>query len=90
MESGGSDKLQASIENLSPEEHRRIVQWFRLREQRRWDEQMDANSAAGKLDFFFDEAESEGPPSRVTVWIGTNADHDRLVASQVRWVSALR
>jgi hypothetical protein len=25
----------------------------------RWDEQMDADSSAGKLDFLFEEAESE-------------------------------
>jgi len=43
----------------APEEYRRIVQWFRVREQTRWDEQMDADSLAGKLDFLFDEAESE-------------------------------
>jgi hypothetical protein len=42
-----------------PEECRRIVQWFRVREQRRWDEQMDTDSLAGKLAFLFDEAESE-------------------------------
>jgi hypothetical protein len=30
-----------------------------VREQRPWDEQMDADSLAGKLDFLFDEAESE-------------------------------
>jgi len=53
------EEIQAAIEGLPPEEYRRIVQWFRVREQRRWDEQMDADSLAGKLDFLFDEAETE-------------------------------
>jgi hypothetical protein len=53
------DEIEAVIEGLPREEYRRIAQWFRLREQTLWDEQMDADSAAGKLDVLFDEAESE-------------------------------
>src|ERR1035437_9838594 len=44
------DEIEAAIDGLPPEEYRRIVQWFRVREQRRWDEQLDADSSAGKLD----------------------------------------
>ncbi len=29
------------------------------REQQRWDEQLDSDSAAGRLDFLFDEADNE-------------------------------
>ena len=43
----------------SPDESQRLVQWFRDREQARWDEQMDRDSSAGKLDFLFDEAERD-------------------------------
>jgi hypothetical protein len=46
-----------------------IVQWFRVREQRRWDEQMDADSLAGKLDFLFDEAESESAGGLLHEWL---------------------
>ena len=53
------EEIEAAIEGLPPEEYRRIVQWLQLREQRRWDEQMDADSGAGKLDFLFDEADRE-------------------------------
>jgi hypothetical protein len=53
------EEIETAIEGLPPEEYRHIVQWFRVREQTRWDEQMDADSLAGKLDFLFDEAESE-------------------------------
>ena len=51
------EEIEAAIDGLSPEEYRRIVQWFRMHEQTRWDDQIDADSAAGKLDFLFDEAE---------------------------------
>jgi len=53
------EEIEAAITNLPPEEYRRLVEWFRAREQTRWDEQMDRDSAAGKLDFLFREAETE-------------------------------
>jgi hypothetical protein len=53
------EEIEAAIDGLPAEEYRRIVQWFRVREQRRWDEQMDADSLTGKLDFLFHEAEGE-------------------------------
>jgi hypothetical protein len=53
----GDEEIEAAIECLPPEEYRRIVEWFRLRGQERWDGQMDADSASGKLDFLFDEAQ---------------------------------
>ena len=62
------EEIEAAIDGLPPEEYRRIVQWFRVREQRRWDEQMDADSLAGKLDFLFDEAESESARGLLREW----------------------
>ena len=62
------EEIEAAIEGLPPEEYRRIVQWFRVREQRQWDEQMDADSLAGKLDFLFDEAESESARGLLREW----------------------
>ena len=53
------EEIEAAIDGLPPEDYSRIVQWFRVRGQRRWDEQLDADSAAGKLDFLFEEADSE-------------------------------
>ena len=53
------EQIEAAIQGLPPEEYQRLVQWFRDREQARWDEQMDRDSSAGKLDFLFDEAERE-------------------------------
>jgi hypothetical protein len=62
------EEIEAAIDGLPPEEYRHIVQWFRVREQSRWDEQMDADSLAGKLDFLFDEAESESARGLLREW----------------------
>jgi len=62
------EEIEEAIEGLAPEEYWRIVQWFHSREQSRWDEQMDADSATGKLDFLFDEAESESAKGLLREW----------------------
>src|ERR1019366_6222506 len=62
------EEIEAAIDGLPPEEYRRIVQWFRVREQRRWDEQMDTDFSAGKLDFLFDEAENESAKGLLREW----------------------
>ena len=62
------EEIEAAIEGLPPEEYRRIVQWFRVREQERWDEQMDRDSTAGKLDYLFEEAESESAKGLLREW----------------------
>ena len=62
------EEIEAAIEGLPPEEYRRIVQWFLLREQGRWDEQMDTDSVTGKLDFLFDEAQSESAKGLLSDW----------------------
>ena len=62
------EEIEAAIDGLSPGEYRRIVYWFRVREQVRWDEQLDADSSAGKLDFLFDEAARELPQGLLRDW----------------------
>jgi DNA-binding transcriptional regulator YdaS (Cro superfamily) len=62
------EEIEAAIDGVPPEEYRRVVEWFRVREQRRWDEQMDADSSTGKLDFLFDEAESESANGPLREW----------------------
>ena len=65
---GRIKEIEAAIDGLPPEEYRRIVQWFRVREQRRWDRQLDADSSAGKLDFLFDKVESESVKCLLREW----------------------
>jgi hypothetical protein len=56
------EEIEDAISGLAPDEYQRFVQWFRTREQLRWDEQLDRDSASGKLDFLFTEAEDESAP----------------------------
>jgi len=53
------EEIEAAIDRLSPDEFRRISEWFRLRDQEQWDQQLDRDSLSGKLDFLFDEVEDE-------------------------------
>jgi hypothetical protein len=62
------EEIEAAIDGLPPQEYRRLVQWFRAREQERWDEQLDLDSSTGKLDFLFLEAESELAHGLLTEW----------------------
>ena len=65
---GRVEEIEAAIDSLPPAEYRRIVQWFRAREQTRWDDQLDSDSSAGKLDFLFDEAEGESAKGLLRDW----------------------
>ena len=62
------EEIEAAIDGLPPEEYRRIVQWLHAREGNRWDEQMDRDSSAAKLDFLFEEAESESAKGLLREW----------------------
>jgi hypothetical protein len=62
------EEIEAAIHSLPPEEYRRLAQWFRELEQTRRDEQMDKDSANGKLDFLFEEAESEASHGLLREW----------------------
>ena len=62
------EEIEAAISGLEPEEYRRLIQWFRAREQARWDEQIDRDSSAGKLDFLFEEAEDESAQGLLRDW----------------------
>lgn len=50
------EDIEDAILNLSPKDYARFLEWFRERDQQVWDEQMDRDAAAGKLDFLRDEA----------------------------------
>lgn len=62
------EEIEAAISGLAPEEYRRLVQWFRAREQTRWDEQLDRDSSATKLDFLFEEAERDSAQGLLREW----------------------
>jgi hypothetical protein len=62
------EEIEFAIDELPPEKYRRIVQWLRVREDKRWDEQMDRDCCAGTLDFLFEEAESESAKGLLRDW----------------------
>ena len=53
------EEIEAAIQGLPPEEYQRLVQW---------NEQMDRDSSAGKLDFLFEEAERESGQGLLREW----------------------
>lgn len=65
---GQVEQIEAAIEGLPPEEYRLLVLWFRRREEARWDQQLDSDSSAGKLDFLFEEAEIEASKGLLRDW----------------------
>ncbi|MGA3039894.1 MAG: hypothetical protein ABSF54_03780 [Bryobacteraceae bacterium] len=62
------EEIEAAIEQLPPEEYRRVAEWFHDREQAQWDEQMDRDSVVGGLDFLFDEAGKEAEEGLLREW----------------------
>ena len=62
------EEIEAAIDGLPPEDYGRFVEWFRAREQARWDEQMDRDSSSGKLDFLFEETDVESKQGLLREW----------------------
>lgn len=50
------EQLQIEIETLSAEDFARLRRWFADKDWERWDEQLEQDIAAGKLDFLLEEA----------------------------------
>ncbi|MBP8106674.1 MAG: DUF2283 domain-containing protein [Caldilineaceae bacterium] len=50
------ERLQAEIEALSDEDFAQLRDWFLERDWERWDRQLEADVAEGKLDFLIEEA----------------------------------
>ena len=50
------DELKTEIESLPKEEFTELVRWVSEKEWERWDQEIAADSEAGKLDFLMREA----------------------------------
>jgi len=53
------EQIERQIEGLDDLAFARLRQWFMEYDQARWDRQIEADSAAGRLDFLADEALAE-------------------------------
>jgi hypothetical protein len=49
-------QLQAEIEALSEEEFAQLRQWFAQKDWERWEQRLEDDIEAGKLDFLIEEA----------------------------------
>ncbi len=50
------EQLKAEITMLTDEDFARLRRWFADKDWERWDRQLEADVAAGKLDFLLNEA----------------------------------
>ena len=53
------EDITKAVEQLEPEEMARFRAWFEELQSRLWDEQIERDSKAGKLDWLIDEARAE-------------------------------
>ncbi len=53
------EKIEAEILKLSPQELSKLADWVLELDERRWDEQIEKDAAAGKLDFLAQEARED-------------------------------
>lgn len=61
-------EIEAAIEKLPKEEFWQLSDWVLRRRDDEWDRQIDEASAAGKLDFLFDEAEAARKAGTLRDW----------------------
>ncbi|NIV92002.1 hypothetical protein GWN42_04165 [candidate division KSB1 bacterium] len=53
------DELKSAIEALPEDEYVELRQWFSEKDWQNWDEQIEADSKTGKLDFLIKEASDQ-------------------------------
>jgi hypothetical protein len=53
------EKIEQQIEGLSGQDFDSLAVWVDRRRNEKWDRQMDADAAAGRLDFLFEEAQAD-------------------------------
>jgi hypothetical protein len=53
------EAIQSAIASLTPAEYARLRQWFMERDWEQWDQQIEEDAQAGKLDFLIAEAMTE-------------------------------
>ena len=53
------DAIKKAIDALPEDEYAQLRQWFSEKDWRKWDREIEADSASGKLDFLVREASGE-------------------------------
>ena len=60
------DEIQTAVESLPQEEYGQFRLWFLERDWERWDRQIEADSASGKLDILVREAHAARASGRLS------------------------
>jgi hypothetical protein len=53
------EEIEQAAEKLAPRDFARLAAWISARDHELWTRQMERDAVAGKLDFLFDEADTE-------------------------------
>ena len=62
------EEIERAVEQLTPPDLARLTAWIEARLHAQWTRQMNEDAAAGKLDFLFQEAESERKAGELRDW----------------------
>ena len=62
------EEIERAAERLAPTEFARLASWVGARNHDLWTRQMEADAAAGKLNFLFDEADAERKSGTLRDW----------------------
>ncbi len=61
-------QLEREVERLSPQDFDELASWIEARRQKAWTDQMERDSAGGKLDLLFEEADAERAAGTLHDW----------------------
>lgn len=62
------EEIEQDIRQLPPSGVARLSAWLAELDAKNWDKQMEEDSASGKLDFLFDEADKERNAGKLRDW----------------------
>jgi len=64
------EQIEAEITKLSTAEARQVAKWLNEFLADEWDDQIEADAKAGKLDCLFEEADAERKAGKLRDWPG--------------------
>jgi len=62
------EEIEQAVVELPPSELARLAAWMREYDAEVWDRQMEEDSASGKLDVLFEQADQERKAGRLRDW----------------------
>ncbi|MGA9776715.1 MAG: hypothetical protein ACLPRE_05915 [Limisphaerales bacterium] len=62
------EEIERAVERLTPADFDRLASWFIARYHDSWTRRMEHDAVAGKLDFLFEEADTERESGQLHDW----------------------